>query len=236
MRQENLSRLHSLTVKKKSLHYIHLHFLMKDIKQAIDSYSKGDFLDLGCGNKPYEEWYNAKSTSQSGCDIAQSDKQRVDIICPADQLAYPDNKFDTILCTQVLEHVYNQRGVVQESFRTLRKDGHLILTVPFCWELHEEPYDFFRVTKYGLKQMFEDAGFSVISIKGNGGKWAASFQMMLNSIYSSFKYRTFRSRVVKFFFLNFGITWLINMFAVWLDKRYFDDGWTLNYIVVAKKN
>jgi SAM-dependent methyltransferase len=235
MRKEDLRRLDSVKVKKKSLHYIHLHFLMQDIKDAIDKYSKGNFLDLGCGNKPYEIWYNSRSTSQVGCDIIQSDKHRVDVICPADQLDFEDNRFDTILCTQVLEHVYHQREVVQEAYRTLKKDGCLILTVPFCWELHEEPYDFFRVSKYGLQKMFEDAGFTIIYIKGNGGKWAASFQMMLNTIYSSFKYRTLRSRIVKFFFLNFGITWLINHLAVWMDKRYFDEIWTLNYIVVAQK-
>lgn len=235
MRTENLPRLNSIKVKQKNVHYIHLYFLMRDIKDAIDNYSKGDFLDLGCGNKPYEEWYNPRSASQIGCDIIQSDKNRVDVICPANQLAFEDNRFDTILCTQVLEHVYHQREVVQEAFRTLKNDGHLILTVPFCWELHEEPYDFFRVTKHGLQKMFEDAGFDIVYIKANGGKWAATFQMMLNTIYSSFKYKTFRSRFVKFFLLNFGLTWLINRFAIWLDKRYFDDWWTLNYIVVAKK-
>jgi SAM-dependent methyltransferase len=233
--RETLKRLDSIKIKKKSLHYIHLSFLMEDIEAAIARYGKGDLLDLGCGNKPYEEWYKPYSSTQTGCDISQSDKHRVDVICPADKLAFENNRFDTILCTQVLEHVYNQAGVVKEAYRTMRPGGHLILTVPFCWELHEEPYDFFRITKFGLQKMFEDAGFSVISIKGNGGKWAATFQMMLNSIYSSFKYRTFRSRVVKFFFLNFGITWLINRFAVWLDRRYFDDSWTLNYIIVAQK-
>jgi SAM-dependent methyltransferase len=235
MRQENLKRLDSIKLKKTSLHYIHLHFLMKDIKEAIDNYAEGDFLDLGCGNKPYEAWYQPRSTSQTGCDIMQSDKQRVDVICPADDLAFEDNRFNTILSTQVLEHVYHQKEVVQEAYRTLKKDGHIILTVPFCWELHEQPYDFFRVSKYGLQKMFEDAGFTVIYIKANGGKWATTFQMMLNTIYSSFKYRTVRSRIVKFFFLNFGITWLINQVAVWMDKRYFDDIWTLNYIIVAQK-
>lgn len=235
MRQENLSRLGSIRLKKKHPLYIHLYFLMKDIKEAIDTYSRGDLLDLGCGNKPYEEWYKSRSATQTGCDIIQSDLHRVDVICPADQLAFPDNRFDTVLTTQVLEHVYHQREMVQEAFRVLRPGGHLILTVPFCWELHEEPYDFFRVSRYGLQKMCEDAGFSVLSIKANGGKWAATFQMMINTIYSTFKYRTFRSRFIKFFFLNFGLTWLINQFAIWLDKRYTDDSWTLNYIVIAQK-
>ena len=124
MRQENLPRLASIKVKKKDHHYIHLSFLMRDIKAALDNYSKGAFLDLSCGNKPYEEWYNPLSTSTIGCDIIQSDKNRVEVICPADKLAFEDNRFDTILCTQVLEHVYNQRGVITESFRTLKKDGH----------------------------------------------------------------------------------------------------------------
>jgi SAM-dependent methyltransferase len=236
MHKENISRLDSIKLKKNSLHYIHLYFLMRDIKSALDNYSRGSFLDLGCGNKPYEPWYVSKSDIRVGCDIIQSDKQRVDVICPGDELAFPDNNFDTILCTQVLEHIYNQTGVIVECYRTLRKGGHLILTIPFTWELHEEPHDYFRLTKYGLRKMCEDAGFTVVYIKANGGKWAAYFQTMLNTFYSTFKYKTFRSKVVKFFFLNFGLTWLTNQIGVWMDKRYFDEGWTLNYLIVAKKN
>lgn len=234
MRQE-MPRLKGVAIKKKSPDYIHLYFLMQDIKEALNNYAKGSLLDLGCGNKPYKEWYAPLTTESTGCDVTQSTEQLVDTICLASALPYNDSSFDTIFSTQVLEHVYDHHSMIKEAYRVLKPGGNIILTVPFTWELHEEPYDFFRISKHGLKELFEEPGFEISYIKANGGKWAAMFQMMLNTVYSTFKYKTVRAKVLKIFFLELKFTWLINQFAVWADKKYRDDVWTLNYIVVAKK-
>jgi SAM-dependent methyltransferase len=233
--REAFGRLSSTELKKKDPYYIHLYFLMKDIEEGISSYAKGSLLDLGCGNKPYKKWYDKFVQHSIGCDAIQSSDNLVDTICLASELPYENNSFDTVFSTQVLEHVFEQQEMINESFRVLKSDGHIILTVPFTWQLHEEPYDFFRITKHGLKQMFEKAGFEIITIKANGGKWAAFFQMMMNTVYSTFKYKTIKAKILKILFLELQFTRLINQFAVWIDKRHFDDWWTLNYIVIAKK-
>ena len=234
--RQSLPRLSGIKVRKKNSDYIHLYFLMKDIKEAIENFATGNLLDLGCGNKPYKEWYDLKTTSSVGCDAIQSTENVVDDICLASKLPYDNNTFDSILSTQVLEHVFEQQQMINESYRVLKPNGHIILTVPFVWELHEEPYDFFRLTKHGLKQMFESAGYEITYIKANGGKWAAMFQMMINTVYSTFKYKTIKAKLLKILFLELQFTYLINQFAIWIDKRHRDEWWTLNYIVVAKKN
>lgn len=234
-RGENIPRLSSTRLKKKAPDYIHLSLLLKDIEHAINNYAKGDLLDLGCGNKPYEEWYTPKTNSQTGCDVMQSDKNRVDVICLATDLKFDNNTFDTVLATQVLEHVYDHHTMIKESYRVLRSNGTVILTVPFTWELHEEPYDFFRLTKHGLTELFLEAGFEIVYIQSNGGKWAAAFQMFINTIYSTFKFKTVRSKILKIIFMELRLTWLLNHIALWADKKYFDGWWTLNYLVVARK-
>jgi 2-polyprenyl-3-methyl-5-hydroxy-6-metoxy-1,4-benzoquinol methylase len=234
MRQA-LPRLKGITVKKKNPDYIHLYFLMKDIKDALDKYATKNLLDLGCGNKPYKEWYAPLTGSSIGCDAVQSSENVVDDICLASNLPYESGSFETVFSTQVLEHVFEQQQMINEAARVLKPGGHLILSVPFTWELHEEPYDFFRVTKHGLKEMFEKSGFEIDYIKANGGKWATMFQMMINTVYSTFKYKTIKAKILKIIFLELKLTWLINKFAIWVDKRHFDDVWTLNYLVVAKK-
>lgn len=234
MRQE-LPRLNSIRLKSKAPDYIHLYFLLQDIQYAIENYASGSLLDLGCGNKPYEEWYNKKTTQQTGCDVVQSSDRKVDTICLANQLTFENETFNTVFSTQVLEHVYDHHGMIKECYRVLKPGGYCIVTVPFTWELHEEPYDFFRITKHGLKELFEESGFKIEYIKANGGKWAALFQMMMNTVYSTFKYKTFRSKILKILFLELRLTWLINKLAIYLDKKFFDDSWTINYIIVAKK-
>jgi hypothetical protein len=83
--------------------------------------------------------------------------------------------------------------------------------------------------------MFENAGYEITYIKANGGKWAAMFQMMINTVYSTFKYKTIKAKLLKILFLELQFTYLINQFAIWIDKRHKDEWWTLNYIIVAKK-
>lgn len=234
MRQA-LPRLTGITVKKKNPDYIHLYFLMQDIKAALDKYASKRLLDLGCGNKPYQEWYGPLTESATGCDAVQSSENVVDTICLASELPYESSSFETVFSTQVLEHVFEQQQMINEAARVLTPGGHLILSVPFTWELHEEPYDFFRLTKHGLKTMFEKSGLEIEYIKANGGKWAAMFQMMINTVYSTFKYKSLKAKILKIIFLELKLTWLINKFAIWVDKRHLDDVWTLNYLVVAKK-
>lgn len=235
MIREQLPRLKDIHLRSKDQYYIHLYFLLQDIQYALQQHASGSLLDIGCGNKPYRELYNKYSATQVGCDIVQSDASMVDVICPATALNFSDNSFDTAFCTQVLEHVYDHHAVIKEANRVLKPGGKLILTVPFCWELHEEPYDFFRVTKHGLKELFEENNFNVIYIKANGGKWAATVQMFINTIYSTFRFKTIRAKLLKFLFLELKFTWLLNKLAVSIDKKYFDDIWTLNYIIVAEK-
>lgn len=235
-RKENIPRVSDWNIKSKHPHYIHYYFLIRDIKEAIKNYANGHFLDLGCGNKPYESLYNAVTTSQMGCDIIQSDKNRVDTICPVTDLKFDDSCFDSVLCTQVLEHVFEHNKMMQEIFRVMKKGGNIILTVPFAWELHEEPYDFFRYTKHALKALFEQAGFEIDYIKPNGGKWAAIYQLRNNMLYHSFtKHKTFYNKLKKILFMELRLTQIRNHFAIWLDKKYRDEIFTLNYIVVAHK-
>ncbi len=230
-----LHRQSSTRIRAKDPNYIHYYFLMRDVKNAIDTHASGNLLDIGCGNKPFKEWYVAKTESSIGCDVEQSDKNLVDVLCLANQLAFEDNRFDTALCTQVMEHVYETQGLLQEAYRVLRPGGKIILTVPFTWEIHEKPYDFFRFTRYGLEKAFQEAGFDILQLEANGGKWACCFQMFINTVYSTFRYKSFRAKILKIIFLELHLTWLVNKLAIYLDKKYFDEWWTLNYIVVAKK-
>jgi SAM-dependent methyltransferase len=232
-RDDGIERLKLDSIGPFHQHYIVHRILTADIKAAA-GYAQGNLLDIGCGNKPYEKLFSTVN-KYVGCDIAQSSENVVDVICFADKLSFEDASFDTVFSTQVIEHVDNFPGMIAESYRVLKKQGYLILTAPFCWELHEEPYDFHRFSKYGLQYDLEKAGFEIIEIKPNGGKWAAIFQMGLNVLFSTRKYRTFRSRLVKLIFVHLRFIYLYNKLGAWLDQKYFDPILTLNYLVVAKK-
>jgi SAM-dependent methyltransferase len=234
-RDKGLHRLTYEAISVTNQHYIGTYFILKDIRDAIAGYAQGKLLDIGCGNKPYEILFKDKIDRYIGCDIIQSSDNVVDFLCPANELCFGNETFDTVFSTQTLEHVADHQGMVSEAYRVLKPGGYAIFTVPFSWELHEEPYDFFRVSKYGLKYLFEKNAFEIVTIKANGGKWAAISQLFLNVLMSTRKYVTLRSRFIKLIFIRCRLIVPYNKISIWIDKRYFDDVFTLNYIVIAKK-
>lgn len=50
--------------------------------------------------------------------------------CDAENIEYPDNFFDKIICSEVLEHTPNPSRVIQETARVAKPGGAVILTIP----------------------------------------------------------------------------------------------------------
>ena len=214
--------------------YLVYHYLFRDLEKAVARYAKGDVLDVGCGNKPYASWFNGVS-KYTGSDVVQSSLNKVDVICPATALAFDDGSFDTVFSTQVLEHVDDHQRAFAEINRVLKPGGYFIFSVPFTWELHEEPYDFFRFTKYGIRFLMSKFGFSEIEIIPNGGKWAALGQIRVNMIWSMFRKYPKVALVFKLFVKYTGIRAVLNLFYLALDTIDRDDLLTLNYVCVGQK-
>ena len=235
MREQGLARLSETKLRKNDHDYIVMKHLIDDLRTVIPKYAHGNVLDIGCGNKPYESYFQGISEKYVGCDVVQSNQNKVDVICEAIDLKFGDHQFDTVFSTQVIEHVEDPFRMLSEANRVLKPNGIIIISAPFCWELHEQPYDFYRYSKYGLEAMFKKHNFEILELKANGGKWAAIFQLNLNIIYSTFVKKTILRRIIKFLFLHLKFTSVINIFACWLDKKSYDDLLTLNYVIIGKK-
>jgi len=107
-------------------------------------------LDLGCGGSPYMKYFK----NRVGFDIAE--RKNVDIVGDVHNLPFENEKFDIILCTEVLEHSHSPHIAIKEMKRVLKPGGSLILTTRFIFPIHDAPYDFYRYTKYGLWHLFRD--------------------------------------------------------------------------------
>ena len=70
-----------------------------------------------------------------------------------------DDSFDTVLLSDVLEHIYDPFALTHEIHRVLNTGGTLIGNTPFLYRVHEAPDDFFRYTEHALSRMLSDAGF-----------------------------------------------------------------------------
>ena len=127
----------------------------------------GRLLDAGCGNKPYAPWYEPLVDSSYALDAAPLDG--VDVVGYADRLPFAGETFDTVLCTEVLEHVQDAERAASELFRVTKPGGTVLVTVPYLYPTHEPPYDMRRFTHYGLRDLMERHGFEVLDVEAKGG-------------------------------------------------------------------
>ncbi len=130
-------------------------------------------LDAGAGESVYKRLFS--HCDYKAIDLAVGDNRwnyaNLDYIAPLDKMPIPDNTFDAVLCTQVLEHLEWPRECVSEMFRVLKPGGKLYITVPMAQDEHQVPYDFFRYTSYGLKSICSNAGFREVTTTPLGGFW-----------------------------------------------------------------
>lgn len=158
----------------------------------------GRMLDVGCGGRPYRTLFPL-GLEQIGLDIDQERNRTrggADVLYDGTAFPFDDVSFDSALCSQVLEHVFAPDFFVAEIARVLKPGGELLLTVPFVWPEHEQPWDAVRYSSFGLRSLLERHGFEVLcqekSVKGIG----VMLQIM-QARCDQFLWRRPRSRRVK---------------------------------------
>jgi SAM-dependent methyltransferase len=149
-----------------------LRFLSTILTSQLRSHCRGRLLDLGCGKVPFYGLYREYVSETVCVDWGHSLHGDNHLDREGDlteDLPFVDASFDSILLSDVLEHIPTPEQLWFEMARLLRPGGKLLLSVPFFYWLHEESYDFYRYTKYALRRFAETTGFEVVLIKELGG-------------------------------------------------------------------
>jgi SAM-dependent methyltransferase len=140
---------------------------------------KGILLDFGCGRKPYKNLFQVEK--YIGVDIEVSGHSHalseIDVYYDGSTIPFPDGHFNSIFCSEVLEHVFEIDSTLIELNRVLKKNGKLLFTVPFVWNDHEIPYDYGRYSTYGLTYLLEKHGFKIIEINKSTNFIETLFQL-----------------------------------------------------------
>lgn len=198
-------------------------------------YVQGKTLDVGCGSKPYCHLFPCSSyigldTHQSGHDHSQ---EEVDVFYDGVTIPFPDEHFDSVVSFQVLEHVFEPDTMVREMYRVLKKGGHLLLSVPFIWYEHEQPFDYGRYSSHGLKHLLEKHDFLVLEHR-KGVTGAAVIAQLANAL-------IYQNTTLKHqgwaFWLRTAMTTSVNVCGVLASRLGLlqDDSLYLDNIVVAQK-
>lgn len=141
-------------------------------ERAIRAHTRGRLLDMGCGHAPLYEVYRDLVQENICIDWANSLHPSIHLDHEVDlgsTLPFEDESFDTVLLTDVLEHLLEPQKAMGEVGRILRFGGKAIIGVPFFYWIHEEPHDYHRYTEFSLRRMCQLSGLSVAEFQRYGG-------------------------------------------------------------------
>jgi SAM-dependent methyltransferase len=84
------------------------------------------------------------------------------LVKPGQPLPFDDNSFDTVICFNTLEHIYDAPAVLAELHRVVKPGGLVHVTVPFMFRIHGHPDDYFRATPSWWRETFSRIGFAAL--------------------------------------------------------------------------
>lgn len=156
--------------------YFHVSELIKSLH--------GELLDIGCGSKPYHSL--CKVSEYIGLEIDDEGNRNhnyANVFYDGKTIPFESGTFDSILSNQVFEHVFNPNVFFKEVNRVTKIGGVLLMTFPFVWDEHEQPYDYARYSSFGIKHILHENGFEVIEYRKSNNGVEVIFQLINNYIY-----------------------------------------------------
>jgi SAM-dependent methyltransferase len=152
------------------------------ISKTLRALPKGSsLLDVGAGECAYKPYcthleYLAQDIAEydgqgdgAGLQTGQWDTSELDFVCDLYDIP-EDRTFDTVFCSEVLEHVVDPVRAVEKMARLVTPGGRMILTAPFNSISHFTPYHFCSgFSQYFYRHHLERLGFEVTELVANGG-------------------------------------------------------------------
>lgn len=194
---------------------------------------KGKLMDFGCGSKPYENLFSV--TSYTGVDVQQTGHNhrhsRVDVFYDGKKLPFENEYFDCVFSSEVFEHLFQPDLLLKEINRVMKSGGKILITVPFCWNEHEMPFDYARYTSEGVNHLLVTNGFEIIEARKTGNFIRVLFQMCVLYLYETGIKYGLGGRILSMIFIA-----PLNLLAVVLSPLFpVNKSLYFNNVVLAEK-
>lgn len=197
-------------------------------------HARGELLDMGCGRKPFAPLFEGRIQRYWGTDLSVSPylgHARLDAFARAEAQPFRDASFDTVMGLSMLTYLPEPVRMLHEAHRVLRPGGVLILEFTQMVPLHDEPYDYFRFTRYGAAYLLQQAGFEAVEYIAIGGLWA---RVGLSTIAGLNRINRGPARIVTEIPVRV-LYVLVQGVCEVLDRIFFDPREVLSHLVVARR-
>ncbi|MBS4067184.1 MAG: methyltransferase domain-containing protein [Sulfurimonas sp.] len=169
------------------------------LDQKLSSFPfTGKVLDVG-GNRKRRGTFRIPYADVERWDLVNIDPTvEPDYCCSAEAIPVDTCSYDYVVLTEVLEHLEHPECVLKECFRVLKQDGTILVSMPFLFPVHADPYDYQRWTADKLYLTLRNCGFSNILVEPMGNLIAVMHDLLhVALISSSCNTRSLSNRVLK---------------------------------------
>ncbi len=191
-------------------------------------------IDIGCGDKPYQDLFH-NVIKYEGIEIETSVHTTIKANYVYDGVTFPfkNESYDSIVLNEVIEHVFNPDVLRQEINRIMKLDGKMMITLPFVWDEHEQPYDYARYSSFGITHLLQKNGFNVEILEKSCPNFGVIFQLVNGYIYKVTKKFPTMFRMLFILILCFPVNILGLIFGFILPNN--NDLYLDNILIVSKK-
>jgi len=152
------------------------------LTSVLPKYCHGTVVDLGCGYGKYKglieqfsDKYISVDNKSSADQFNNNQTPNLDYVCDVSSTPLLDNYADTVICTEVIEHVPDPFKVMKEISRILKPGGYLILSSGWLTPYHPEPKDYWRFSHEGYEELCNRQNLKIVESHKQGGFWIVIF-------------------------------------------------------------
>ena len=170
----------------KLSYYIKSSVRRKALDKLLEKHTslyKGIVLDIGGRDRGIFKKPKQKAEKWIFADIESKHKPDI-ILDVANMENIKTESIDVINAIELFEHVFNINDGISECYRVLKKDGIFILSVPFLFPVHADPFDYQRWTNTKWEKQLKNIGFKVEKIEITGRFFSVMNSMLRNLVLS----------------------------------------------------
>jgi SAM-dependent methyltransferase len=184
-------------------------------------------LDIGSKNRRYDHLFS-NSNEIIAIDIIEN--KEYDIVkADARNMPFDDSFFNTVICFEVLEYIFETEIVLDEIARVLQPDGEFIFSVPFINPIHgfgkidDENTDLIRLTSKSWHEILSNK-FAEIKIISFGNKGSLIYSIIFSIIR--------RKKIIRIFF--FPLLKIIHSLLINAIQKKIDYNYPMGYFIICK--
>ena len=145
--------------------------------------ARGTVLDIGGGSRQTYLTFVDMSKVRSFITVdigfsCSSSGTHPRVRASVTSLPLRSDSVDTILCFNLLEHVYDHRQALAEIHRVMSCDAVLYGWVPFILGVHGAPQDYWRYTDEALDRLLAESGFTSSKVENTGATLLSAYDLV----------------------------------------------------------